>query len=109
MVDIEPAPRIPQALRDEVFENIQRVVKNVQNDEQSLSFLEENSIRDLHGLSVEHCSRSSSDEQDNSPVSREQLYPDPQTWLSTSRRDSFQAPPVELDHEGQRLVDHCTC
>jgi hypothetical protein len=38
---------------------------------------------------------------------RESLYADPQTWLSSSRKDSFQSLFSGLDHEAQRLVDHC--
>lgn len=38
---------------------------------------------------------------------RKSLYADPQTWLSSSRKDSFQSLFSGLDHEAQRLVDHC--
>jgi hypothetical protein len=34
-------------------------------------------------------------------------YSEPQTWLSSYRRDPFRSQPRNLDYEGQKLVDHC--
>ena len=94
--DTELFPGNSQALRNEVSLTTHYIT---QSKEQAHNSNRKGTV---------HPQRHVDNEEDKSVmVSRDSQYPDPQNRLSTLRRDPFSILPGTLDHEDQRLVDHC--